>query len=137
MTASPSQRSLANILGIITAGALIAFAAWGGSLQGLGTTDEAARPVIPVFVHFGAGMLVLAGVLVAQKWNQRGLGRALFALAGIALLVTLIVFRYFGPWAWMSLVVPAVLLFVAATLLGPVPPPETHGIDPASGQPTN
>jgi hypothetical protein len=62
----------------------------------------------------------------------------LFLIAAVGLVASLVMFRYFGPWAWLSLIVPAVVLFIAALFLGPVPPPDPDprpmtGTPPAGG----
>jgi peptidoglycan/LPS O-acetylase OafA/YrhL len=122
-TTSPGRRQLANKVAIVIGIAMLALALWGGTAKGVSDTGEARFAGVPWFTHFIAGALTLAGVFTAQRWRQRRLAQLCFIAAAVLLLGALAVFRYFGPWAWLTLVLPAVALLVAAPFLAPVPPP--------------
>jgi hypothetical protein len=79
---------------------------------------------VPWLAHFLAGSAALLGVGAAQRERWRHVGQGLLALAAVVLLGTLIVFRAVGPWAWLSLILPAVVLFGAMPFVGPMPVPE-------------
>ena len=123
---TPRQRSTANIVAILTSVVLLAFSLWGGSAFGAAKTGEAPAIQIPSLTHFFAGALGLAGVLIAQRWRMQMLGRGLLVVAAAILIVTLALFRYFGTWAWVSLIIPAALLLLCAVFLRPVVRPETY-----------
>jgi peptidoglycan/LPS O-acetylase OafA/YrhL len=127
---SPRQRSVVNVVAIVTSLLLLAFSLWGGSAFGAAKTGESPAIQTPSLTHFFAGALGLAGVLLAQRWRRQGVGRLLLGLSAAILLVTLAMFRYFGTWAWISLIIPAALLILCAIFLRPAPPPEPY---PVSG----
>jgi hypothetical protein len=111
---------------------MVALAMWGGSGAGVAETGEARVPRVPWFTHFIAGALTLAGVFTAQRWQLRRVAQLCFIAAAVVLLAALAVFRYFGPWAWLTLVLPAVVLLAAAPFLAPVPPPEDQSRRPVT-----
>ena len=117
------RRSMPNIVVILTSVALIGFAIWGGSTYGMLDTAESSSPFLPAVPHIVAGGLGLAAVLVGQRWRQLTFARLLLLLAAVILLGTVALLEYTGPWAWYSLIIPALLLAGSALFLRPVPPP--------------
>lgn len=72
-----------------------------------------------------AGALAVTAVLVALR--STALARALTALAGVILLATLLAFERIGWVAWITLILPAIVLLGAAPFVGPMPAPEEEG----------
>ena len=68
-----------------------------------------------------AGASALISVGIAQRWKLRGLARALLLVAALALVVLLFMFRDFGPRALLTVLLPAALLLLSATAVGPMP----------------
>jgi peptidoglycan/LPS O-acetylase OafA/YrhL len=126
------RRNVVNTLVIITAVILIALAMWGSSSVIFGEGDETRAPLVPWLAHFFAGALALVAVFLAQRWGRRWAAQALLVVAGVILLGALAVVRDFGPAAWLTLVLPALLLLVATPLLGPMPPVDPTRTPPPS-----
>ena len=110
---------------------MVALSIWGGSAAGVSETGE-SRAAIPWFVHFSAGALAIAGVLIAQRWNRRRLGQAALLVSALILIGSLVMFRYFGPWALLTFALPAVALLVSMPFLAPMPAPDMSGKTPDS-----
>lgn len=132
---TPRARSAVNLIAIFTCVILLAFSLWGGSAFGSAKTGESPYVPIPPMAHFFAGAIGLTGVLIAQRWNRQGVGRFLLLVSAAILLVTLTMVRFFGPWAWASLIAPAVVLVSCAIFLRPAPRPETYPPSPETGPP--
>jgi hypothetical protein len=130
-TTGRTQRNAANFVAMLIGAILVALSIWGGSAAGVSETGE-SRAAVPWFTHFSAGALTIAGVFIAQRWNRRRLGQVALVVSAVILIGALLMFRYFGPWAWLTLVLPAVALLVATPFLAPTPPPLTSGRVPDS-----
>jgi hypothetical protein len=122
-TTGRTQRNFANTIVIVVGVILVALSMWGGSAAGVGETGE-SRASVPWLTHFSAGALAIAGVLIAQRWKLRRLGQACLVIGAIVLIGALVMFRYFGPWAWATLIIPAVALLAATPFLAPMPAPK-------------
>jgi predicted MFS family arabinose efflux permease len=121
-TTGRAQRNAANTAAIVVGAVLVALSMWGGSAVGVSETGE-SRAQVPWLVHFSAGALAIAGVLIAQRWRRRRLGQAALLIGAAILIGALVMFRYFGPWAWLTFVLPAVVLLAATPFLAPMPAP--------------
>jgi peptidoglycan/LPS O-acetylase OafA/YrhL len=130
-TTGRTQRNVANMVGIVAGAIMIALSMWGGSAAGVSETGE-SRAAVPWLVHFSAGALAIAGVLVAQRWKRRRLGQIALVISAVILIGAVIGFRYFGPWAWLTFVLPAVALLVATPFLAPMPAPDLSSKVPDS-----
>ena len=117
--------SHANIIAIFVGLVLFAFAIWPHEPNAsVGAQWEAARAPNQLWLAQAiAGMCSLLAVLIGQRWERQLLSRVLLAVAGLALLAALFVFRDFGPRALLTVLVPSLLLFVAAWAMGPMPGP--------------
>jgi hypothetical protein len=122
-TTGRAQRNFANTIAIIIGVILVALSMWGGSAAGVGETGE-SRASVPWLTHFSAGALAIAGVLIAQRWKLRRLGQVCLVVSAVILIGALLMFRYFGPWAWATLILPAVALLAATPFLAPMPAPK-------------
>jgi hypothetical protein len=128
-TTERAQRNVANVVGIIVGVILVGLSMWGGSAAGVSETGE-SRAAIPWFVHFGAGALAVGGVLLAQRWRRRRLGQIALVIAAVILVGAVLRFRYFGPWAWATFILPAVVLLLSAPFLAPMPAPDMSSTVP-------
>jgi hypothetical protein len=131
-TTGRTQRNVANTVVIVVGVILVALAMWGGSGAGVTATGE-SRGFVPWMAHFSAGALAIAAAIIAQRWKARRLGQACLLISAVILIGALLMFRYFGPWAWVTLVLPAVALLVATPFLGPMPLPAAVGPPEGSG----
>src|SRR5688500_3256024 len=122
-TTGRTQRNVANTIVIVVGAIMVALSMWGGSAAGVGETGE-SRASVPWLTHFSAGALAIAGILIAQRWKLRRLGQILLLASAGILIGALFMFRYFGPWAWVTLILPAVALLVATPFLAPMPAPK-------------
>ena len=122
---APRFRHLADVVGIFVGIGLLAISIWP---SGLTASEEAAQvtrsPNTVYLVRALAGIAALAAVIVGQRWRQRTIARVLMALAGAALLVTLLTFNEFDTRALLTLLLPGLLLLVAAAAVGPMPSPQ-------------
>ncbi|HJR42243.1 MAG TPA: hypothetical protein VJ812_09100 [Gemmatimonadaceae bacterium] len=117
-----SRRQWADIAVIVVGVALLGLAIWGGPIL-TGVDDEIAYAHAVWLVYAGAGALAIAGVIAAQRWSTRGLGRALVIVAALGLLASLFAFRDLGARAWFATILPALIFLIASRSLGPLPPP--------------
>ncbi len=122
-TTGRTPRNVANTVAIVVGAIMVALSIWGGSAAGVSETAE-SRAAIPWLTHFSAGALAIAGVLIAQRWKMRRLGQVLLLISAAVLIGALFMFRYFGPWAWATLILPAVALIAATPFLAPMPAPK-------------
>ncbi|HJU89779.1 MAG TPA: hypothetical protein VJ672_10330 [Gemmatimonadaceae bacterium] len=120
--AAETRRQWADIAIIVTGVALLGLSMWGAPVLA-GADDEIAYPDTVWLVYAGAGALAIAGVIAAQKWSLRGLGRALIIVAALLLLASLLAFRDLGLRAWFATILPALIFLLASRSVGPLPPP--------------
>ncbi|MGH7508936.1 MAG: hypothetical protein ACREMZ_05655 [Gemmatimonadales bacterium] len=85
------------------------------------TTDEAPQAISLWPIYALAGGLTLVAFLVGQRWQWRLLARLLLVAALGVLVVGLIRVRAFGVVAWLTLIVPGLLLLLATPFFGPMP----------------
>ncbi len=122
-TTGRAPRNAANAVIIVTGVILIALAMWGGSAAGVSATGESPASV-PWMTHFASGALAIAGALIAQRWKLRRIAQLCLLISVALLIAALFMFRYFGPWAWATLILPAVALLAATPFLAPMPAPK-------------
>jgi hypothetical protein len=66
------------------------------------------------------GVLAVGAVVIAQGWRRRGVARVILFGLAVALVAVMAAFGDFGPRSIATMLVPAVLLAIAAVGLGPV-----------------
>jgi hypothetical protein len=117
------SRHWADVLAIFTGLALLGLAIWPGpqSASAGAARESGGNQEILWLSHAIGGALALASVAIAQRWKLRPLARVLLATAAVGLVVVLFTFRDFGPRALLTLLLPAVLLLVSASAVGPMP----------------
>lgn len=122
LTERPASRQWADILALVTGVALIGVSLWPSILSTSPSgVRETGNPGALVLFRVVAGLLAIAAVFAAQAWRRRALARALLLAAAALLVVVLAIFRDFGGWALGTVVLPAALLIVSATAVGPLP----------------
>jgi hypothetical protein len=116
------RRHWADVVAIFTGVALLGLAIWPGPQSAsAGAARESGNPQALWLAHAMAGASALISVGIAQRWKLRGLARALLVIAALALVVLLFTFRDFGPRALLTVLLPAALLLLSATAVGPMP----------------
>jgi hypothetical protein len=69
-----------------------------------------------------AGGLTLITLFLGQRWHWRTLARVLLAGAVLVLLFGFFTgFRALGPVAWLTVIIPGIVLLVAMPFFGPMP----------------
>ena len=83
---------------------------------------EVAGQLAVWHVYAVAGGLTLVGFFVGQRWQWRLIARVLlFGAAVVLALGLLTTFRDLGPAALLTVIVPGLLLLLAAPFFGPMP----------------
>lgn len=73
-------------------------------------------------IYAVAGGLSVAALIVGQRWRWRTLARLMLFAAAVVLVTGMFsAFRYLGPAAWLTAIVPAILLLAATPFFGPMP----------------
>jgi hypothetical protein len=73
-------------------------------------------------IYATAGGLTLLGLFLGQRWQRRIFARLLLFGAVIVLAVGLFTgFRNLGPVAWLTVIVPGIVLLIATPFFGPMP----------------
>jgi len=73
-------------------------------------------------VYALAGGLTLAGLLIGQRWQWRAIARALlFGAVAVLAFGLFTTFRDLGTAAFLTVIVPGLLLLLAAPFFGPMP----------------
>jgi len=89
------------------------------------TTTTGASETSPTSawpIYGSAGGLTLAALFLGQRWQWRTFARVLL-IAAVAVLVygLLTRFRELGPAAWVTVIIPGILLLIAVPFFGPMP----------------
>lgn len=124
---STGTRTWADVLALLTSVVLLALAIWPGDP----TASEAASAELGSAqmvwgLHALGGLLALGGLVIAQRWRWRTIGRVMVGVAGVALVAGLVVTRDFTGRSLLLLLLPGVALIASSLALGPMPPPEEH-----------
>lgn len=122
---SPATRHWSDALAILVGVTLLALSIWPGEPNA--SREASADLGNAQFAHIArliAGACALLGVGLAQSPERRGLPRVLLVIGALSLLLAFglaLTDGTTGPRAWLSLALPAVLLFVASAGVGPLP----------------
>ena len=124
---STRGRTWADVLALLTSVVLLALAIWPGDPT---ASEEASLELgsaqMVWALHALCGLLGLGGLVIAQRWRWRTIGRVMVGVAGVALLAALIVTRDFSARSLLLLLVPGAALLASSLAVGPMPPPEEH-----------
>jgi hypothetical protein len=121
-TPSRTRRHWADVAVILVGLGLFGLAIWFPPFTTTGGADEVKS--VPTLWPFyaGAGGLTLIALFLGQRWEWRIFARLLLIAAVIVLVASLFTgFRELGPAAWLTVIVPGILLLVATPFFGPMP----------------
>jgi hypothetical protein len=121
-TPSRTRRHWADVAVILVGLGLFGLAVWFPPF----TTNTGAEEVrsVPTLWPFyaAAGGLTLIALFLGQRWQWRAFARALLIAAVLVLVFGLFTgFRELGPAAWLTVIIPAIVLLVATPFFGPMP----------------
>ena len=121
--AEVKRRHWADVAVILAGLTLWGFAIWPTPFA---DSPEVGRLTVwPIYAV--AGVLTLAGFLLGQRWQWRAIARVLlFAAAAVLAYGLLTTFRALGAAAWLTVIVPGLLLLLAAPFFGPMPRAAEH-----------
>jgi nitrate reductase NapE component len=119
-SSSRRRRNVADFLAILVGMSLIGVALYGGPLIDKGE-GRVIRNVDAVWmIQLVTGALAVTAVSLAQSDRWHSFGRGLIAIAGIIHLGGLGYFMSMGWRAWLTVVVPGVLLIALSRFIGPI-----------------
>ncbi len=117
-----TRRHWADIAVIIVGLGLFGLAIWFPPFTTTTGADEVktAPAVWPIYAL--AGGLTLVALFAGQRWQWRTFARVLLIAAVAVLVVGLFTgFRELGPVAWLTVIIPGIVLLVATPFFGPMP----------------
>jgi O-antigen/teichoic acid export membrane protein len=117
-----TRRHWADIAVIIVGLGLFGLAIWFPPFTTTTGADEVktAPAVWPIYAL--AGGLTLVALFAGQRWQWRTFARVLLIAAVAVLVVGLFTgFRELGPAAWLTVIIPGIVLLVATPFFGPMP----------------
>lgn len=121
-TPSRTRRHWADVAVILVGLGLFGLAVWFPPFTTTGGAGE-VRTVHAVWpVYATAGGLTLIALFAGQRWQWRGFARLLLIAAVAVLIVGFFTgFRKLGLTAWLTVIIPALVLLVATPFFGPMP----------------
>jgi peptidoglycan/LPS O-acetylase OafA/YrhL len=113
------RRHWADVAVIFVGLALVGLAVWSPPFS----PSREVRNIVSAWqIYALAGGLSLAALFVGQRWRWRQVARLMLFAAAVVLLTGMFdAFRYLGPAAWLTAIIPAGLLLAAAPFFGPMP----------------
>ena len=121
-TSARSRRHWADVAVIVVGLGLFGLAIWFPPFTTTTGADEVktAPAVWPIYAL--AGGLTLIALFAGQRWEWRTFSRVLLIAAVAVLVVGLFTgFRELGPAAWLTVIIPGIILLVATPFFGPMP----------------
>jgi hypothetical protein len=121
-TPTRERRHWADVAVILVGLGLFGLAVWFPPFTATSGAGEvrSAPSVWPIYAI--AGGLTLIALFLGQRWQWRTFARLLLITAVIVLVVGLFTsFRELGPVAWLTVIVPAIVLLIATPFFGPMP----------------
>ncbi len=122
---SPSTRHWADVLAILVGVSLLALATWPGEQNAApDASRDLGRPQLAQMMHVLAGGMTILALFVAQRAERRGIARLMMLAGVVGLLVAFaaaLTTGTAGPRTWLTLLLPAALLGLAALRVGPMP----------------
>jgi hypothetical protein len=113
------RRHWADVAAILAGLMLMGLAIWPVSFA---ADPETGRRVSVWWIYALAGGLSLVGVFLGQRWEFRQVARGLlFAAVGVLVYGLVTMFRDLGTAAVLTVLVPSLLLLLAAPFFGPMP----------------
>jgi hypothetical protein len=120
-TPARTRRHWADVAVILVGLGLFGLAVWFPPFTTTG--GEGVRSVPTVWpIYATAGGLTLLALFLGQRWQWRTLARILLIAAVVVLVFGLFTgFRELGPAAWLTVIIPGIVLLVAVPFFGPMP----------------
>ncbi len=121
-TPTRTRRHWADVAVIVVGLGLFGLAVWFPPFTTTAGAGEvrAVHSVWPIYA--GAGGLTLIALLAGQRWEWRNLARLLLIAAVVVLAVGLFTgFRDLGMTAWLTVIIPGIVLLIATPFFGPMP----------------
>jgi hypothetical protein len=121
-TPTRTRRHWADIAVIIVGLGLFGLAVWVPPFTtSAGAEDVRSAPAVwPTYAL--AGGLTLIALFTGQRWQLRTVARLLLIAAVVVLAVGFFTgFRELGMTAWLTIIIPAIVLLIAAPFFGPMP----------------
>ena len=122
-TPSRTRRHWADVAVILVGLGLFGLAVWFPPFTTTAGGADEFKSVPTLWPYYaGAGGLTLIALFLGQRWEWRTLARLMLVGAVIVLVIGLFsVFRGLGPVAWITVIIPGIVLLVAAPFFGPMP----------------
>ena len=117
-TPGRNRRQWADAALILTGLSLFGLAVW---FPPFSTTDEARQAISLWPFYAAAGGLVLVGLILGQRWDYLRLARVLLITALAVLVVALFRVRAVGMVAWLTLIIPGMVVLLTTPFFGPMP----------------
>ena len=121
-TPTRTRRHWADVAVIVVGLGLFGLAVWFPPFTTTAGAGEvrAVHSVWPIYAL--AGGLTLIALLAGQRWEWRNFARLLLIAAVVVLAVGLFTgFRELGLTAWLTVIMPAIVLLIAIPFFGPMP----------------
>jgi len=121
-TPTRTRRHWADVAVIVVGLGLFGLAVWFPPFTTTAGAGEvrAVHSVWPIYAVSGG--LTLIALLAGQRWEWRNFARLLLIAAVVVLAVGLFTgFRDLGLTAWLTVIIPAIVLLVAIPFFGPMP----------------
>jgi peptidoglycan/LPS O-acetylase OafA/YrhL len=117
-TPARDRRRWADVALILTGLSLFGLAVW---FPPFSTTAEASQAIRLWPFYALAGGLVLLALFLGQKWDWVRVARLILVAALIVLAIALFRVRTVGMVAWLTLIIPGVILLCTVPFFGPMP----------------
>jgi hypothetical protein len=117
-----TRRHWADVAVIVVGLGLFGLAVWFPPFTTTAGAGEvrAVHSVWPIYALSGG--LTLIALLTGQRWEWRNFARLLLIAAVVVLAIGLFTgFRDLGLTAWLTVIIPAIVLLVAIPFFGPMP----------------
>ena len=117
-TPTRDRRRWADVALILTGLGLFGLAVW---FPPFSTTSDASQAIRLWPFYALAGGLVLVALFLGQKWDWLRLARLIIVAALVVLVVALFRVRSVGMVAWLTLIIPGIILLFTVPFFGPMP----------------
>jgi hypothetical protein len=121
-TPTRTRRHWADVAVIVVGLGLFGLAVWFPPFTTTAGAGEvrSAPTVWPIYAL--AGGLTLIALFAGQRWQWRNIARLLLVVAVLVLVVGLFTgFRELGMAAWLTVIIPGIVLLIATPFFGPMP----------------
>ncbi|HJU65860.1 MAG TPA: hypothetical protein VJ596_09295 [Gemmatimonadaceae bacterium] len=115
-------RNVATVVVIVAGVAALMMGIWGAPVwSSLSTGEEVDNPKWAWMSYWFGGGAAVAGVLLTAK--STALARALVVFGALVLFAGALGYREAGPVSLLTLILPGLLMLIAAPFIGPAPLP--------------